>query len=99
MGDETRLQLVVRLCGGGAESIAELTNSLRGDVRPTRQAVTRHLRVLEKAGLVRCHSHGREQRFVFAPEGVAEMREFLEAVGREWESALSRLKAYVEEPL
>ena len=99
MGDDTRLAIVARLCGGGAASIAELTDGMRGEARPTRQAVTRHLRVLERAGVVRCQVQGRERRFVFAAEGLKDMREFLELVGREWEDALSRLKAYVEEPL
>src|SRR5256885_3903638 len=48
LGDETRLSLVTTLCGGEPRSIAQLT----GGSRMTRQAITKHLRVLENAGIL-----------------------------------------------
>jgi DNA-binding transcriptional ArsR family regulator len=96
LGDEKRLALVAKLCRGDAMSISELTESAEG-ARMTRQAVTKHLRVLERAGLVRCSQHGRERRFAFRPEPVMEMREYLAFVSAKWDDALQRLKGFVEE--
>ena len=58
LGDATRLGLVARLGSGGPQSIARLT----GESRVTRQAITKHLLVLERAGLVRSERQGRETR-------------------------------------
>jgi DNA-binding transcriptional ArsR family regulator len=93
LGDATRLALVARLASGEPRSIAELT----AGSKLTRQAITKHLRVLERAGMVRCRREGRESRFAFDPRPVEEMREYLASVSAEWDAALGRLKAFVEE--
>lgn len=93
LGDETRLALVTKLSGGELRSISELAQGSR----LTRQAVTKHLRVLENAGLVRCSRRGRESLFALDPEPVRELEEYLGFVSRRWDQALSRLKAFVEE--
>ena len=95
LGDETRLALVAKLCRGAELSISELTETAAG-ARMTRQAVTKHLRVLERAGLVRCSQAGRERRFAYRPEPMEEMQEYLEFVTSKWNEALARLKALVE---
>jgi DNA-binding transcriptional ArsR family regulator len=92
LADPTRLQLVMRLGDGGARSIATLSL----DTRLTRQAVTKHLRVLERVRLVRSERQGRETRFVLDPEGLAPARDWIDAVGAQWEEALGRLKRFVE---
>lgn len=92
LGDETRLALVAKLCTGVPRSISRLAEGSG----LTRQAITKHLRVLEKAGLVRCSRHGRESVFAFDREPVDEMRAFLKAVSRQWDERLGRLKAFVE---
>ena len=96
LGDETRLALVAKLCRGTELSISELTETAAGS-RMSRQAVTKHLRVLERAGLVRCSQAGRERRFAFRPDTVDEMREYLEFVSAKWDEALGRLKAFLQE--
>ena len=93
LGDETRLRLVMTLASGEPRSIAELT----AGSKLTRQAITKHLRVLERVGMVRCQREGRESRFAFDPRPVMEMREYLEKVSAEWDAALGRLKAFVED--
>lgn len=93
LGDETRLLLVARLCGGQPQSISQLT---RGS-KLTRQGVTKHLRVLERAGIVRCVHAGRESRFEFEQKSIEEMKDYLDFVSRQWDQALSRLKAFVED--
>lgn len=93
LGDETRLALVVRLAAGEAQSITELTRHSR----LTRQAITKHLRVLERAGMVRCVRAGRESRFELDPRPLSEIEAYVQRVSREWDAALARLKAFVEE--
>jgi DNA-binding transcriptional ArsR family regulator len=93
LGDETRLLLVAKLCRGQPSSISELTEGSK----LTRQAITKHLRVLERVGLVRCIRQGRESRFKFDPEPIQEVREYLDLVSEQWDQALGRLKSFVEE--
>lgn len=93
LGDETRLALVRKLCGGQPYSIARLTEGST----LTRQAITKHLRVLESVGLVRSIRSGRESLFEFNPQPIEEVREYLDFVSAQWDNALSRLKSFVEE--
>jgi len=93
LGDRTRLSLLGRLGGGEAQSITALS----AGTRLTRQAVTKHLRVLERAGLVRALKQGRESRFALEPQRIAEARAYLDQVARQWDEALVRLKAFVED--
>jgi DNA-binding transcriptional ArsR family regulator len=92
LGDETRLSLVSALSGGEARSIAQLT----GGSRLTRQAITKHLHVLQRAGIVRCARSGRERLFEFDPEPMKELKEYLARVSEQWDQVLTRLKTLVE---
>jgi DNA-binding transcriptional ArsR family regulator len=92
LGDRTRLSLLMTLSDGRTRSIAVLS----ADTQITRQAVTKHLRVLENAGLVRSVRQGRESRFAARPETVAIARTYLDQVSARWDDALTRLKAHVE---
>jgi DNA-binding transcriptional ArsR family regulator len=93
LGDEMRLALVAKLCAGEPHSISQLTEGSR----LTRQAVTKHLRVLERVGIVRSVRCGRETRFQFDPEPIAGMKEYLDSVSAQWDRALGRLKSFVED--
>jgi len=93
LGDETRLRLVTKLSADSPQSITQLTEG----AAITRQAVTKHLRVLADAGLVQSSQRGRESLYELAPERLAEARRYLEEVSRQWDDALGRLKAFVEE--
>jgi DNA-binding transcriptional ArsR family regulator len=92
LGDETRLSLLAKLCDGQRYSIAELTEG----TKLTRQAVTKHLRVLERVRIVHGTREGRESLFAFDPQPVIEMKEYLELVSKQWDRALGRLKKFVE---
>ena len=92
LGDETRLALVVKLSDGRAHSISRLT---RG-TRLTRQAITKHLRVLEDAGMVRSAREGRESLYEFNPRPIIGLKEYIDLVSGEWDQALVRLKNLVE---
>jgi DNA-binding transcriptional ArsR family regulator len=93
LGDATRLSLVARLCKGQPRSISQLTER----TQLTRQAITKHLRVLESAGIVHSVHAGRESLFEFDLEAIAEVREYLGFVSEQWDQALSRLKSFVED--
>ena len=93
LGDETRLSLVAKLCGGQPYSISQLTVGSR----LTRQAITKHLRVLEGVGIVHSIQAGRESLFQFNPEPIEEMKKYLDTVSLQWDQTLSRLKSFVED--
>ena len=94
LGDETRLALLARLSSGRPSSIQSLTEGT--DL--TRQAITKHLRVLEGAGLVRCRKNGRANDFSLLPQPLERARRYLEEVSAQWDAALIRLKAFAERP-
>lgn len=93
LGDETRLRLVSRLCEQGPLSIAKLTAG--SDV--TRQAITKHLGVLADAGLVRGTREGRERVWELEPRRLEAARRCLDLISVQWDDALGRLKALVED--
>jgi DNA-binding transcriptional ArsR family regulator len=95
LGDETRLRLVSRLSSSGPASIRRLTDGSG----VTRQAITKHLRVLAGAGLVRATRRGRESVWRLQPERLDEVQRSLDLIARQWDHALGKLKAYVESPL
>ena len=92
LGDDTRLSLMAKLADGRPRSISQLT----AGSRLTRQAITKHLRVLESVGMVRCSRTGRESRFEFNPQPIEGMKQYLDLVSEQWDQALSRLKSFVE---
>ena len=92
LGDETRLRVVSRLCAGGPCSITELT----AGTRVTRQAVTKHLRVLAEAGLAHASPRGRERIWTLDLERLDEARRHLDQIEHQWDRALWRLKTFVE---
>ena len=93
LGDGTRLSIVAKLCGGQPQSITQLTENSR----LTRQAITKHLRVLEGAGIVHGVRAGRESLFQFDPAPMEEIKSYIDRVSEQWDHALGRLKAFVEE--
>src|SRR5246127_2306664 len=93
LGDKTRLALVAKLSSGEPWSISQLTSGSS----LTRQAITKHLRVLEHAGIVRCVRKGRESLFEFDPAPIDQARSYLDHVSAQWDQALNRLKAFVED--
>lgn len=93
LGDETRLTLLMKLSDGRLLSITRLSE---GSLL-TRQAVTKHLRVLEDAGLVRATRQGRESLFQIQPASLSKAREAIDRISKQWDVALARLQSFVEE--
>jgi DNA-binding transcriptional ArsR family regulator len=92
LGDERRLALLTRLSSGPPQSISRLAE--RSGL--TRQGLTRHLRTLEDAGLIKSRRIGRESVFEVRPEPLTDLRDYLDKVSAQWDSALERLRQFVE---
>jgi DNA-binding transcriptional ArsR family regulator len=93
LGDETRLRLVARLCNDGPASITHLTQG----APITRQAITKHLRVMQHAGLVHSIRRGRESYWELDRRRLEEARRNLTLIAKQWDDALGRLRKFVEE--
>ena len=87
LGDETRLAVLTKLCEGVPQSISRLT----AGTNLSRQAVTKHLRVLANAGVVRNVRVGRESLFELEPRPIAELRNYLDQVAKQWDDASGRV--------
>ncbi len=92
LGDRTRLALVLRLGSTGPLSIAQLA----AGSAVSRQAITKHLQVLDDAGLVSSARQGRERIWQVEAQRLDEARRFLDQVSGQWDEALNRLKRFVE---
>jgi DNA-binding transcriptional ArsR family regulator len=92
LGDPTRLSLLAKLSRGKPHSISQLAHGSH----LTRQAITKHLRVLERASVVRCVRSGRHSLYQLDLQPVHELRDYLDRISAEWDKALSRLKSLVE---
>ena len=93
LGDQTRLAVIARLCTDGPLSIARLSEG----VAVSRQAVTKHLETLADAGLVRDARLGRERIWQLEPRRATSSRRELDRISAQWDAALGRLRAFVEE--
>ncbi len=95
LADPTRRELLRRLAGNPCRASA-----LARGFAISRPAVSKHTRVLKKAGLIRARKSGREQIYELAPMGrnaIEELIAKLEEVGRFWDIALDAFKRYAEE--
>jgi len=93
LGDPTRLKLVARLCRDGPQSITHLSEG----AAVTRQAITKHLQALAGAGLVRDRRQGRERIWELELERLAVAHQCLDQISQQWDAAITRLRALVEE--
>jgi DNA-binding transcriptional ArsR family regulator len=94
LGDDTRLAVVEKLSAGGGLSATALSDG----AKMTRQAIVKHLQVLEGAGLVSSDKRGREVLYVIRGEGFMAAKTFLDGVSAGWDRAIERLRRLVEEP-
>ncbi len=92
LGDPTRLSLVTKLIDGETHSISALSTGSK----ITRQAVTKHLTVLESAGLVLKTKEGRESLYVLNPAPLKSLQEYLDIISLQWDQSLQNLKSFLE---
>lgn len=93
LGDETRLRLVFRLCERGPMSITKLASGSK----VTRQAIAKHLGVMEQAGLVHGRRRGRESIWELEKKRLEIARGYLDLISEHWDDALDRLRMLVED--
>ena len=93
LGDPVRLSLLSRLSGDGPLATCELQRN----TGVSRQGITKHLQVLEQAGLVSSSRVGRDRQWRMQPQPLAAVRGCLEEISRQWDLRLARLKAFVED--
>ena len=92
LGEPTRLSLVDRLRDGSEQSIAVMATGLP----ISRQALTKHLKVLEAAGIAYSRRLGRETVYRIDPAGLIAAERWIADVSSQWDSAIDRLKKQVE---
>ena len=88
LSDSTRRRLLDHLSRRGPASATELAGALP----ISRQAVSKHLALLEEAGLVAGERAGRERRFRLTPAPLSEAVSWITAVGAEWDDRLDALR-------
>jgi DNA-binding transcriptional ArsR family regulator len=93
LGDPNRLRIVIRLCDGGPSSTSQVTQA----VPVTRQAATKHLELLQAAGLVSSSRRGRERIWTLQTQPLVQASDYLTQLSRRWDAAIDRLRAYVED--
>ncbi|HEY4796645.1 MAG TPA: metalloregulator ArsR/SmtB family transcription factor [Mycobacterium sp.] len=93
LGDANRLRIVVRLCDGGPSSTSQVTQA----VSVTRQAATKHLELLEAAGLVISSRRGRERIWTLQTRPLIDAGDYLNQLSRRWDAAIDRLRTFVED--
>ncbi len=92
LGDPVRLTIVARLCGDGPLP----TIQLKQDASVSRQAITKHLQLLENAGLVRSDRVGRDRLWQIEPQCLEKTRDYLDQISAQWDARLARLREFVE---
>lgn len=94
LGDATRREVLRLLADQGPQTPTELA-----EVLPvTRQAVSKHLDVLGRAGLVVSNRVGRETRFTFQPDPLTDAAAWMAEVGGTWDKRLAALKRRLTKP-
>jgi DNA-binding transcriptional ArsR family regulator len=92
LADPSRRRLVEALAGRESASLSELAASLP----VTRQAVSKHLGALGRAGLVSARRSGRETRYTLTPGALEEAVSWMERVGVQWDERLAALRRHLD---
>jgi DNA-binding transcriptional ArsR family regulator len=87
-----RRDIVERLSGGAA-TVGDVTR----DFDVSKPTVSRHLKLLEEAGLVSRIVEGRTHRLALRPEGLAEASDWIESQRERWERLFDVVGEYLEE--
>jgi DNA-binding transcriptional ArsR family regulator len=92
LGDPVRLAMLARLCKDGPLP----TISLKRGAAATRQGITKHLHVLEGAGLISSDRVGRDRQWQIRAQQLATARDYLDQISTQWDLRLERLRVFVE---
>ena len=91
LGDPIRLDIIVKLSDGPLPTV-DLTEM----ASVSRQAVSKHLRVLEDVGLIRSERLGRDRVWSLEADRLAEVHKYLGEISARWDEAIGRLRSFVE---
>jgi len=94
LADPTRRQLVGMIAERGSVTASEMAR----EFPITRQAVAKHLAVLQEAGLAEPALNGRETRYALRRQGLTDAAAWISDVGAEWEARLGRLERHANAP-
>ncbi|WAC57832.1 ArsR/SmtB family transcription factor [Gordonia sp. SL306] len=92
LADDSRWQILVTLSGSPASASA-----LAAELPITRQAIAKHLRVLEEVGLVSSAKAGRELRYEPVGARLSQVARQLDAIARGWDRRLDRIRSIAED--
>ncbi len=92
LADPTRRRVLDAVAAHG-EATATM---IAAELPVSRQAVVKHLAVLDRAGLVAGTKEGREMRYTVRPERLDDMARWIEALSTEWDARLARIKRIAE---
>jgi DNA-binding transcriptional ArsR family regulator len=92
LGDPTRLGIIVQLGKQGPLSTMTLTSA----TALSRQAIAKHLNVLETAGFVNGQQEGRDRIWQLRKSRLEQMNAYLTQISTQWDQALERLRDFVE---
>lgn len=92
LSDPTRREVIRRLSASGPSTLGELA----ADLPVTRQAISKHLLILEEAGLVATAGESRRRRYRLTPRPLADAMDWMVDVGAEWDERLDALRTHVE---
>jgi DNA-binding transcriptional ArsR family regulator len=92
LGHGTRLSVVTKLGATGALSATTLSQG----AKVSRQAIVKHLQVLEDAGLVSSAKRGRDVLYALETDRIDDARAFLDGISASWDRAIDRLRRLVE---
>ena len=92
LADPTRRRVLDAIAARG-EATATV---IAGELPVSRQAVVKHLAVLDRAGLVTSHRHGREVNYAVHPQALDATARWIAGLAAEWDARLARLKHLAE---
>ena len=93
LADTNRRRLLSTLARRSPQTATQLARKFS----ISRQGIMKHLDLLSQAGLVRAQIKGREKRYLLNPGSLRAASDWIDALGRQWDKRLLRLKALVEE--
>lgn len=93
LGDPNRLRIVIGLCDNGPSSTLRVAQELT----MSRQATTKHLALLQTAGIVSSTKLGRERIWTVHPQPLGAAGDYLTALSSRWDQALDRLRTFVSD--
>ena len=91
LADPTRRLLIAELSSRELKTPTQLAR----DLPITRQAVSKHLKILEDANLIAARKAGRERRYTLTPQPLVTTLDWVVAVTEQWDKRLSALRDYL----